>query len=197
MRRMRLSLLSIPVLLVLSVAPTYAEVPSPSPSSEPSAGVNAGGHFYDPCAMVSQQDVASAAGVAVNQVSSPSRPTSDECAWAVASHAGAPAQEVVLTLQSADDVRKARGFSRFTSALSTVRSIPGVPVVNNPIVDEAFSGAQEISNLGDRAGWKNGVLSVLEGQVLIQVDATGQSSGSQSLAVSKAIARSAIENVKT
>jgi hypothetical protein len=72
-----------------------------------------------------------------------------------------------------------------------------MPVVNNPIVNEAFSGAQEISDLGDRAGWKNGVLSVLKGQVLIQVDATGQSSGSQSLAVSKAIARSAIENVKT
>ncbi len=195
MRRMRLSLLSIPALLVLAVAPTYADSPSPSPA--PSGGVNAGGHSYDPCAMVSQQDVASAAGVAVNQVSSPSRPTSDECAWAVASHAGAPAQQVVLTLQSADEVRKARGFSRFTSALSAVRSIPGVPVVNNPIVNEAFSGAQEISDLGDRAGWKNGVLSVLKGQVLIQVDATGQSSGSQSLAVSKAIARSAIENVKT
>jgi len=195
MRRMRLSLLSIPALLVLAVAPTYADSPSPAPV--PSGGVNAGGHSYDPCAMVSQQDVASAAGVAVNQVSSPARPTSDECAWAVASHAGAPAQQVVLTLQSADEVRKARGFSRFTSAFSAVQSVPGMPVVNNPIVNEAFSGAQEISDLGDRAGWKNGVLSVLKGQVLIQVDATGQSSGSQSLTVSKAIARSAIENVKT
>ena len=197
MRIMRLSLLSIPALLVLSVAPSYADNPSSSPSPAPSGGVTAGGHSYDPCAMVSQQDVASAAGVAVNQVSSPARPTSDECAWAVASHAGAPAQQVVLTLQSADEARKAHGFARFSSALSAARSIPGMPVVNSPIVNDAFSGAEEISDLGDRAGWKNGVLSVLKGQVLLQVDATGQSSGSQSLAVSKAIARSAIENVKT
>ncbi len=193
---MRLSLLSLPALLVLSMAPSYADTSS-SPLPAPSGGVNAGGHSYDPCAMVSQQDVASAAGVAVNQVSSPSRPTSNECAWAVASHAGAPAQQVVLTLQSADEARKAHGLARFTSALSAVQSIPGVPAVNNPIVNEAFSGAQEISDLGDRAGWKNGVLFVLKGQVLMHVDATGQSSDSQSLVVSKAIARSAIENMKT
>jgi hypothetical protein len=64
-------------------------------------------------------------------------------------------------------------------------------------VTHAFADAQVVVGLGDRAGWKNGTLSVLKSEALVQVTATGQGSDSQSLEVSKSIATSALTSLDT
>lgn len=68
---------------------------------------------YDPCAVVSMADVASASEVAVDQVYAPTRPTRNECVWAVAAHGGVPAQRVAFTMQTVEQVKSSHGMARF------------------------------------------------------------------------------------
>jgi hypothetical protein len=187
-------------LCALLLAPANADpLPAPTPAASPPAPApqTVGGHPYDPCAMVSQRDIASAAGVATNQVFTPTSPTKDECIWAIGSKAGAPGQQVTLTLQTIDQVKQAHGLGRFAALLGVVQSLPGVGIVNNPIVTRAFAGAQTVASLGDRAGWQNGSLSVLKNQLLFAVGVSGQPSDSAGLKVATSVAQSVLEHLPT
>lgn len=209
MKRRSLSFFVLWAALMTPIGAAGAAMSSPSPV--PSAGVVANptplaavgnpnapnGHPYDPCAMVSQTSVAAAAGVATNQVFTPTRPTENECVWAVANKSGTGAQQIALTVQTVNQVKQAHGIAKFGAILSAASQIPGVPMPTNPVVTRAFADAQVVVGLGDRAGWKNGTLSVLKNEALVQVTATGQSSDSESLAVSKAIATSALTKLDT
>jgi len=178
------------VLLPLFTAPLLADR-LPAPTTSPTM------HAFDPCAVISQQDVASAAGVAVNQVFTPRQPTATECVWAIGNKAGTPGQQIAYTVQTVGAVQQAHGMARFGSILGAVQGIPGVPLPQSALVQRAFADAQVIVGLGDRAGWKNGTLSVLKNETLFQVNATGQSTDSDSLAVCKSVAESALTNLNT
>ncbi len=171
-------------------------LPSAPPAASPMPAASGGGHAYDPCEMVSQSDIAAAAGVAANQVYVPKKPTRDECVWAIGNKTGIAGQQVALTVQTIGQVQQAHGFAKFAAILKAVQVIPGVPV-NNPIVSRAFADAQVIADLGDQAGWKNGTLSVLKNELLFQVNVAGQPGDGQALATSKAVARVVLQHVQT
>lgn len=157
-----------------------------------------GGLPYDPCAVVSRNDVASAAGVAVDQVYAPTQPTKNECVWAVAAHGGMAAQNVALTIQSIDQVKASHGIAKFGALLGAIRNLSGVSGVSlpiSPLVTQAFADAQVVAGLGDRAGWKNGTLAVLKNQALFQLTATGQTTDAGSLRLSRALAQSALNHI--
>ena len=196
------------VLWALTLTPAFADpsptavpaVADPSPTPVPAAAPatpSPGGHSYDPCAMVSQQDVASAAGVATDQVFKPASPTKNECVWAIGNKAGVPGQQVALTVQTIDQVKQAHGLARLGAILSAIQNIPGVPMPSNPIVSRAFADAQIVVGLGDRAGWKNGTLSVVKSELLLQVNVTGQPTDAESLKVAKSVAKAALQNMPT
>ena len=145
--------------------------------------------------MVSQQDIASAAGVAANQVFTPKRPTVDECVWAVGNKAGVPGQQFALTVQTVGQAQQAHGIARIGVLLHAVQNIPGVPLPANPLVTRAFADAQVVVDLGDEAGWKNGTLSVLKNETLFQVNAVGQATDSDSLKAATAVARTALNHL--
>jgi hypothetical protein len=176
--------------------PTPLRADSP-PVAVPSSTPTGSSHAYDPCAMISQQDVASAAGVAANQVFVPQKPTENECVWAIGNKAGTPGQQVALTVQTVSQVQQAHGMARFGAILSAVQNIPGAPIPQSPVVQHAFADAQIVVGLGDKAGWKNGTLSVLKNETLLQVNATGQATDSESLTVCKSVAKSALTNINT
>lgn len=177
--------LIIVITLALAARAPVAADPAPAPTHHP----------YDPCEMVSQQDVASAAGVAVDQVFTPKSPTVDECVWAVGNKAGVPGQQFALTVQTVGQVRQAHGIARFGVMLKAVQSIPGLPMPSDPAVTRAFADAQTVVDLGDKAGWKSGTLSVLKNETLFQVNAAGQSTDSESLKAATAIAKAALNHV--
>ena len=151
------------------------------------------GHPYDPCQMVSQQDVANAMGVATEQVFTPRKPTANECMWAVAGHSGVPAQQVALTVQTIGEVKHAHGMAAFRAIIGAVRQIPGAPITS-PDVNRILDNAQAVADLGDRAGWKNGTLTVVKHELMLQVrvDATQDS---QALKAAKTIAHTALQHV--
>jgi hypothetical protein len=191
--------LSILASLAVWTAPAIAvadPMPSPVPAAASTVPASGGGHSYDPCEMVSQADIASAAGVAANQVYTPKKPTRDECVWAIGNKTGIGGQQVALTVQTVGQVQQARGFAKFSAILKAAQSIPGVPL-NNPIVSRVFADAQVVSDLGDRAGWKNGTLSVLKNELLFQVNVAGQPGDGQALAASKAVAKAVLQHMQT
>lgn len=146
----------------------------------------------DPCTIVSKDDVASAAGVAVDQVYAPTEPNKNECVWAVAAHGGLPAQRIAFTMQTVDKAKAAHGIARFGAVLGALGNIPGVTLPSDPVVTRALADAQVVTGLGDRAGWKNGTLSVLKNEMLYAVTSTGQASDAESLRVSRAVAQSVL-----
>jgi hypothetical protein len=158
------------------------------------APVAASGHPYDPCAMVSSQDVAAAFGVATNQVFTPQRPTANECEWAVAAHTGVPGQQAAFTLQTIDQAKHQSGWKLFSTVLAAARSIPGAPITN-ATVNNIFDNAQTVANLGDQASWKDRTLSVVKRQLLLQVQVTSTDTDSQSLQIAKSIATSALQHI--
>jgi hypothetical protein len=190
---------SLAVLLALSVTPVYAQS-APAPQTQQPAGAPGapGSHDYDPCAMVSQANIAAAAGVAVNQVSTPASPTKNECMWAVANKSGLGAQQIALTVQTVDQVKQAHGIARFGAVLAAVQQIPGVPMPNNPIVTRAFADAQVVTGLGDKAGWKSGTLSVLKSETLYQVSVSNTGTDPNSgKGVAISVATAALNNTDT
>jgi hypothetical protein len=182
----RITTLLIAALALRLTSPVLAD-------SAPAA--QATGHPYDPCEMVSQQDIASAAGVAANQVLTPKSPTTNECVWAVGNKTGVPGQQFALTVQTVGQLQQAHGMARIGVLLQAVQSIPGVPVPNNPVVTRAFADAQVVVGLGDKAGWKSGTLSVLKNETLFQVNAVGQTTDADSLKAATSIAKVALNNL--
>ncbi len=146
----------------------------------------------DPCAMLSQSDVASALRVGVATVGVPQHPSANECSWAIASHAGAPARNVLLvaqTVQSAQGGCRGLGCLRAVSSLLGTHGLPGLP---GPFAS-AFTDAQMISGLGDKASWKDGKLTVMRADMAFQVLVHG--TASPALATSEALARDVLYRV--
>ncbi len=147
--------------------------------------------------MIAKQDVAAAVGVAANQVLKPASPTTDECVWAIASRAGAPGEQVALTLQVVDRVKQTHGFmQRLATVMSAAGAIPGLPLAN-PLIAQAFSDAQLISGIGDRAGWKDGVLSVLRDRLLFNIRISGSGPNEQRLADAETLARDVVARLES
>src|ERR1017187_10306966 len=110
----------------LTLAPANADL-SPSAAS-PAPSASAGGRSSpNPCEMLSQQDVASAAGVAMNQVFAPTSATKDRCVWAIGNTGGVPGQRVALSQSidqgSIDQGKRARGFARLSALRSEERRV--------------------------------------------------------------------------
>ncbi|MDQ2679709.1 MAG: hypothetical protein M3Y21_01610 [Candidatus Eremiobacteraeota bacterium] len=145
--------------------------------------------------MVAKQDVASAIGVAADQVFTPAAPTKNECEWAVAAHTGVPGQRVALTLQTVDRIKQAHGFmQKFSAVLSAAGNIPGLPI-NNPMLSRIFADSQTIAGLGDKAGWKNSALSVLKNDILFNIEIGGPEANAQRLNIATTLARVVITHL--
>lgn len=143
---------------------------------------------FDPCGMLGAPDVASALGVGVSSLGTARRPSPNECAWAVASHAGAPARSVLLMMQPVQEAKTCRGLGCLHIVQSVI-GIPGLPSLP-PVMSEAFSDAQMLSGLGDKAAWKDGKLTVLKADMAFQLLVQG--SHSPTLATSEALARTVL-----
>jgi len=187
----------------LAIAPALADTaPAPAPSATlPGVAVPNpanSNHPYDPCAMASKSDIASATGVAVDEVYTPKQATKSECIWTVGNKFHQPGQQVAMTMQTVDDVKASHGMARFGVLLNAVQNVPGVKMPTNPIVTDAFKDAAVVQGLGDQAGWKNGTLSVLKAHLLFQISVTGQNDApSKELDASKSIMTDVISHIDT
>lgn len=141
----------------------------------------------DPCALISQASLAGALSVTADQIGTPTHPTAEECAWAVASHAGSGAQRVLLGVETARAAKSCRGLSCVFMAQS-VLSLANISAFS-PGIMEALSDAQIIAGLGDKAGWKNGALTVLKNEIAFRLVVSGAGSDARRLAISEALAR--------
>ena len=148
----------------------------------------------DPCGMLGAPDVASALGVGVSSLGSAQHPTPNECAWAVASHAGAPARSVVLAMQPIQAAKTCRGLGCLHIVQSIVGAVPGLPNLP-PALSDAFTDAQMLSGLGDKAAWKDGKLTVVKADMAFQLLVQG--SHSPTLATSEALARTVLYHLST
>ena len=154
----------------------------------------ANGHPYDPCAVVSKTDVASAFGVAADQIFTPQNPNENECAWAVAAHTGTPGQRAAFTLQTIEQTRHMGGWKLLSAVVGAARQIPGMPITNSA-VNQIFDDAQTVANLGDRASWKDRTLSVVKNELLLQVQVSGSETDDAGLKIAESIAQSALDHL--
>jgi hypothetical protein len=175
--------------------PAAAVQPAPQTQQVAAAQApsNGSGLKVDPCAMLGAPDVANALGVGVASLGTAQHPSPNECAWAVAAHAGAPARTVLLTMQPVQAAKTCRGFS----CLHIVQSVMGVPGLPNmpPALSQAFTDAEILSGLGDKAAWKDGKLTVLKADMAFQLLVQG--SRSPALATSEALARTVLYHLPT
>ncbi|MDQ2818653.1 MAG: hypothetical protein M3T49_10720 [Candidatus Eremiobacteraeota bacterium] len=163
-------------------APGAATAPSASPSPVPVRSL-------DPCAMLTSSDVASAIGAAADQLHAPTRPSADECLWAIGARGATPARQVLLSIEQTQAAKKGcKGLQCLRIAQSVAVYIPGAQSVSSK-VGTALSDAEMISGLGDKAGWKNGWLTVLKDRVVFRLAVAGAGSSSAGLAGSEALAR--------
>jgi len=77
--------------------------------------------------------------------------------------------------------------------LKAVRQVPGAPLTDVR-VNRTLDDAEAVVNLGDRAGWKSGTLTVVKREFLLQVkvDATNHS---EALKAAKTVARTAMQHL--
>ncbi len=143
--------------------------------------------------MLGSPDVASALGVGVSSLGTAQHSSANECAWAVSSHGGAPARTVVLTMHPVQAATACHGFG----CLRAVQSVLGVPGVPNlpPGLSSAFTDAQMLSGLGDKASWKEGTLTVVKADMAFQLLVQG--SRSPALAASETLARAVLNHLST
>lgn len=168
---------------VASTQQQNAQQASPPPA--PSAAK------MDPCAMLGAPDVASALGVGVQSIGAAQHPSANECAWGVASHAGAPARNVLLVVEPVAQKSACHGLGCL-GIVQSVLNVSGVPAMPAQFV-EAFNDAQTIAGLGDKAAWKDGRLTVVKADMAFQLFVRG--SASPALATSESLARTILERV--
>ncbi len=169
-------------------SPQGTAAPQIATAQTPSAAANG---KVDPCAMLSQNDIASALGVGSSSVRAAQRPSENECSWAVASHVGAPAQTVVLTTQAVQPTKTACHGLNCINAVTSVLG-PAMPALPSQIAG-AFTDAQAVSGLGDKAAWKDGTLTVVKADLAFQLLVRG--SASPALATSETLARDVLSHV--
>ena len=176
--------------------------PAPGASAQPAAAAQPPKHVasngsnpsVDPCGMLGAPDVASALGVGVRSLGTAQRPSPNACAWAVASHAGAPARTVLLTMAPVQAAKTCHGFSCLHIVQSVMGNIPGLPNMP-PAFSQAFADAQMLSGLGDKAAWKDGKLTVVKADMAFQLLVQG--THSSALATSENLARTVLYHLST
>jgi len=176
------AIVSLPVL-------AWADTATPSPDATPRPG------GVDPCALLAAPDVASALHTTVHNLAHPHRPTADECVWAATSRVqGAVPPQVMFALQMGQSKPACKGINCLWLAHSVTSSL-GVNLPGSQLFDRAMSTAgqvQMITGLGEKAGWANGLLTVLQNNVLYKVKVGGLKSSQLALDASELIARGAL-----
>jgi hypothetical protein len=171
---------------------------TPSPTPAPDATPKPGG--IDPCALLGAPDVASALHTTVHNLAHPHRPTADECLWAATSRMqGVVPPQVLFGLQIAQSKPACRGINCLWMAHSITSSL-GVNLPGSQLFDHAMSTAGEvqyITGLGEKAGWANGLLTVLQNNVLYKVQIGGLATSQLALDASELIARHALNRAQT
>ncbi len=168
-----------------SAQPTLNPQASPAPQVASAQTPAAANGNVDPCAMLNTNDVASALSVGASSVGTAQHASANECSWAVASHGGTAAQSVVLTTQA---VGTAKTGCHGLNCISAVQSVLGPAHVALPAqIADGFNDAQIIGGLGDKAGWKDGRLTVIKADMAFQLFVRG--SASPALATSESLAR--------
>lgn len=183
----------------VTMAPGWQTLHSPAPAQPAAAAQSqhvataasssSGSNLkVDPCAMLGAPDVASALGVGVQSLGRAQRPSPNACAWAVAAHSGAPARNVLLTMQAVQPAPSCHGLGclHIVQSLVSVPGLPGLP----PQLSEAFSDAQMIADLGDKAAWKDGRLTVVKAGMAFQL--LVHASNSPALSTSEVLARAVL-----
>jgi hypothetical protein len=176
-------------------APSSPSSPSPTPSATPSSAPATGNHpSVDPCALLTAHDAASVVG-AVNPT--PQRPSPNECLWsaAVATKSTGAVSQVLFT---ADVAQEAKHGCHGLGCLSIVQSVTGmIPGMSsfNSTLNQIGGTATMVEGIGQRAAWANGVLAVLQNQLIFKL----QLSGSQSdmLNASESLAHLVVNNIQS
>jgi hypothetical protein len=174
-----------------SPAPQASSAPSASATSSPPGS---GNHMsVDPCALLTARDASSVVG-AVN--STPQRPSANECLWSAASltHATGPVSQVLFTADLAQEAKHGcHGLGCIGIVQSVTGMIPGMSSFNST-VSEIGGAATMIQGLGQRAAWANGILAVLQDQVIFKLKLSGTQS--DMLDASESLARNVLNNMQ-
>ena len=175
---------------MVSPQPQASAVPSmTTPSSLPGSGNHMS---VDPCALLTARDASSVVG-AVNPT--PQRPSANECLWSAASVANAtgPVSQVLFTVDLAQEAKHGcHGLGCIGIVQSVTGMIPGMSSFNST-VSEIGGAATMIQGLGQRAAWSNGILAVLQDQVIFRLKLGGAQS--EMLNASESIARNVLNNM--
>ncbi len=165
-----------------------------SSASTPGSGPGSGNHMsVDPCALLTARDASSVVG-AVNLT--PQRPSANECLWSAASltHSTGPVSQVLFTANLAQG---AKHGCRWLGCVALVQSvtgmIPGMSSFNNTL-SEIGGTATMIQGLGQRAGWANGILAVLQNQLIFKLKLSGRQS--DMLNASELLAHKVLNNMQ-
>jgi len=169
---------------------------SPQASPEPSASASgASGHVsVDPCALLTARDASSVIG-AVNP--RPQRPSPNQCLWSAASlsHSTASVSQVLFTADVAQEAKHGcHGLGCLGIVQSVAGMIPGLSPFNNA-VSEIGGTATTIEGLGQRAAWTNGVLAVLQNQMIFKLRLSGTQA--DMLSGSQVLARKVLNNLQS
>ena len=146
----------------------------------------------DPCQLMSSTNVAQAMDTTVKTVGTPQHPTPQECVWTVAGKAGSGPQSVIFNIENANNARHCRGLACLAAVQSVMGNVPGMPSQFSSAINTAMQGAQVVNGIGQRAGWKNGALTVINAQQAFNIQVNSGGNDSQRLATSETLARDVI-----
>ncbi len=168
--------------------------PTPAVSPQASPTASSGNHMsVDPCALMTAHDAASVLG-SVNPT--PQRPSADECLWSAATvtHSTGPVSQVLFTASAAQSAKQGcHGLTCLSIAQSVTSLIPGMSSFNNTL-NEIGGTATMVQGLGQRAAWSNGILAVLQNQVIYKFQLSGNQSNT--LNASETLAHLVLNNVQ-
>jgi hypothetical protein len=167
---------------------------SPSPSASPSSVPSSGSHpAIDPCALLTARDASSVVG-AVNPT--PQRPSANECLWsaAVATNTTGPVSQVLFTADAAQQAKHGcHGFGCLSIVQSVTEMIPGMSSFNSTL-NQIGGTATMVEGIGQRAAWANGILAVLQDQVIFKLQLSGKQS--DMLNASESLAHLVVNNIQ-
>ena len=146
----------------------------------------------DPCQLMSSQNVAQAMDTTVKTVGQPQHPTPQECVWSVAGKAGGAPQSIIFNIESANNARHCSGLACLSAVQSMMGQVPGMPTQFSSTINTALQGAQVVNGIGERAGWKNNALTVINAQQAFNIQVNSGGNDSQRLATAETLARDVI-----
>jgi hypothetical protein len=166
-----------------------AQASPPAPATPPAAQ---GPKGIDPCALLSQPDIASALGVGIDQLRAPTRPTTTECLWAAAAHGAGATSQVLLAIDQGTK-SGCKGIQCLSIVQAVTSYIPGMNAFNSAIGNA--QNVMYITGLGDKAAWNDGWLTVLKQAVVFRLEVSGSQSSSGALPVSETLARAVLAHL--